>query len=861
MQEAERALLVRTSREERVQDAIERFAIGALIRRSGDGLRRARSGGPRPWLVLAALAAVLYPSASVRATTAPAPGQEFPSAYVEFRTAHPEMFIDRGGLQSMVDRAKARRDLFLADVTSVRVVPGTGKVVTDLGETPRESLAVTGTINIPVIPVQFSPNTTPTPPTAARIAQILFAGPNPPYGTAHDYYNEVSYGLVNLTGTVLPYTTLPIFDAYYEGGSNGLPTTPGSGDKVGRLMKDALDALDLNTNFGQFDNDGPDRVPNSGDDDGVVDLISFIHPEKGGECGGGSANIWAHRWVYSGWNGAPYSTNDNWTGHQGQKIKIDDYSIQGALTCAGTEMQIGTFCHEIGHVFGLPDLYDIDKSPPLPTTAPSQGDGYWTLMAGGNWNTQDSPAHLSAWEKSKLGWLFLTLHANPAPNVAIPQVETNASALQIPLGGGEMFLIENRQPVGFDRNLKTCGLAIWHTDQTVLTARTPSNSVNTNQSCGAIVQSAGKHYGLALVQADGQCHLEGNVNRGDSGDLFPGSTNNRSFTSLTNPNSNRYAGPTSVSVTSISNCAATMTANIAAVPQAPQAAAAVDVAFLIDNTGTYVDDWPNIQAQMLAVVQKLQNNFADIRFGLATFRDYPDEPFGTPGDVVYQQLVPFSANNSAAFLNAVAAMEPPGGGGDLPEAQYEALYQLLTGAGRDLDGDGVSGNDPGETAPSSMGWQRKRVVYLMTDGPFQDADTGDYPTGTSHVPAPTLEYAGRGSVRSVLADWAGDLTIFVLVSEQPGAYITQGAGGAVPNMPQTELQQQAHELTDATAGSVLSVGTDSSDLGDAIDISVDVLKNNLVVAVPMLGPLGGASLALLLLLLLTLYSWRRYQTT
>ena len=196
---------------------------------------------------------------------------------------------------------------------------------------------------------------------------------------------------LNLTGTVLPYSTLPSDDTVYEGGNNGLP----GGGQTGLLMNQALNLQDPTFDFSLFDNDGPDGNPNSGDDDGVVDLISFIHPESGGECG--NLNIWAHRWSYRFWfGGNAYVTDDPRFG--GGFIRIDDYNIQAGLTCAGAEMDIGTFCHETGHIFGIPDLYDTDGN--------SQGIGHWGLMGAGNWNSQSSPAHMTAWSKFELGWII-----------------------------------------------------------------------------------------------------------------------------------------------------------------------------------------------------------------------------------------------------------------------------------------------------------------------------------------------------------------------------------------------------------------------------------------------------------------------
>ena len=88
----------------------------------------------------------------------------------------------------------------------------------------------------------------------------------------------------------------------------------------------------------------------------------------------------------------------------------------------------------------------------------------------------------------------------------------------------QYFLVENRQKTRYDAELPGEGLLIWHIDETV--------DVNSDES----------HYKVGLEQADGNKDLEDGNNRGDAGDVYPGSSNNTTFDKNSTPNSNSYGG-------------------------------------------------------------------------------------------------------------------------------------------------------------------------------------------------------------------------------------------------------------------------------------------------------------------------------
>ncbi|MEZ4747404.1 MAG: M6 family metalloprotease domain-containing protein [Calditrichia bacterium] len=369
---------------------------------------------------------------------------------------------------------------------------------------PQQRLHFSGEKAIPVLTVKFA-NSPVEPFSENNLQRQLFDGPWPS-GTLSDYYREISYDQFSFTGTVYQWQTLSRNDDYYEGASSGL----GHDSRTGELLKETLQSNDVLIDFGAYDNDGPDGFPNSGDDDGFVDFVTIVHAESGGECG--NSNMWSHRWTYGAWwNGADFVTDD--AAANGGKIRIRDYVITPGLNCDGVTMiSKGIFCHEFGHALGLPDLYDLDQS--------SEGIGNWCLMASGNWLTPDSPAHMSAWCKAQLGWIqpeIISLRDSTAISDwlfdgRLLPVETDASALKIYPDDdvNEYFLIAYRTKTGFDKYLPGEGLLVWHVDDT--------QTSNRNEWVPG--SDPGRHFRVALEQADGRWDLENSSNRGDGGDPF-----------------------------------------------------------------------------------------------------------------------------------------------------------------------------------------------------------------------------------------------------------------------------------------------------------------------------------------------------
>ena len=450
---------------------------------------------------------------------------ELPAGFLLRRQQDPRAFMFKRAFLELARTTRASR------VRLMSRFPAAAEV-----EAAVSAIAIAGERAIPVLPVKFR-NTQLVPFQRNALQDRLFGTGA---GTMTSFYKENSYGLLSVSGTVRDWETLPSDDTFYEGpdftfqGRQATCNGICQGAKLGDLIQQALTSADGTTDFSQFDNDGPDGRPNSGDDDGFVDFVAFVQPETGGECGGANnRNIWSHRWNYATWKGTEFQTNDNAAG--GGKIKIDDYVIMPGLDCDGqTMIQIGVFAHEFGHAFGLPDLYDTD-----PANGVSQGLGLWCLMASGSWGgdgrSPDQPTHMSAWAKTFLGWLQPRPVTTDTPSASLTPVEASrTAALKIPISATQYYLVEYRARQAFDAKLPSAGLLVWKINDTVITAGLANNRVNADAL----------NKGIDLVEADGRNDLDRALtaanpgNRGDAGDPYPGSSGNRRLDATSNPRSN-----------------------------------------------------------------------------------------------------------------------------------------------------------------------------------------------------------------------------------------------------------------------------------------------------------------------------------
>ncbi len=330
-----------------------------------------------------------------------------------------------------------------------------------------------------------------------------------------DFYLANSFGVLGLTVDVFGWYTAQ--DGYISYGRDE------GYDESQRLVREAIDAAEAaGVDFSQYDNNG----------DNVVDNLMVVHSGPGAEENSQTKYIWSHS----------YDLGGDTRFYDG--VTISNYIMQPETRSWGM-VGVGVFCHEFGHALGLPDLYDTD-----PSNGDSEGLGNWCLMASGSWNNQEAtPASMSAWCKYYLNWLSPT-SISAYGNYSLEPSAKNDQAYRLATpNSNEYFLLENRYNTGFDASLPGFGLAIYHVNSN----KWGNDDENNKQ--------------VDLEEADGERHLDNETNRGDSGDLFPGSTSNTSFNDYTNPNSKTYTGANSnFYVKNISISGSTVNFSLAAPP-------------------------------------------------------------------------------------------------------------------------------------------------------------------------------------------------------------------------------------------------------------------------------------------------------
>lgn len=313
-------------------------------------------------------------------------------------------------------------------------------------------------------------------------------------GSVKSYWHKFSHGSLEIQSTITEWIDVPYTEAEAADGSWGTTT------KIHQVIKKALDLADVQIDFSRFNELGNDQW---------IDAITFVHSGYAAEHNiSYKTRIWSHKWKLSG--GA-------WTSKEG--VKVLDYNINPGLwgTSGSSIGRIGVICHELGHFLGVYDLYDTQSYSGQ--TSNGNGIGLHGLMAN-SWGfdySQKFPAHISPWTMIKLGFVTPTIPhegANTVQRIDLGGPNTiyklGDGAFGYPVG--EYLLICYTKFMKYEKSTFQ-GILIYHIDE----------NAGYNEE-GYPGQPSwpynGKHYKVALLQADGLYELERGVDHGDAGDFF-----------------------------------------------------------------------------------------------------------------------------------------------------------------------------------------------------------------------------------------------------------------------------------------------------------------------------------------------------
>ena len=312
----------------------------------------------------------------------------------------------------------------------------------------------------------------------------------------------------------------------------------------GTFNEEILRKVDQDVDFSQFDNDGPDGIPHSGDDDGTVDFV-FLNilgaPKKFFvESATGVASLGLS---------SPLYTNDQVTIQYGTSQRVWDFAHA-----------VSIMAHEYSHValdVSLPDLYDISllSHPEWGPEEDGAGIGSWGLMGFGvlGWNGDDGPTPFCAWSLMKLGWVDVVEIKGDSTDVVVEDVRKARKIYKLPVHDYEYFLIEHRRRFSsyYDRNMPAEGLLIWHVDERAGGNADEHHKTVDLECADGLYADAGYPLGtqpdpeMGMDNLDFWAHnetyrIEHRGNTGDATDVFDG-LRVTSFSHHTNPHSNGYS--------------------------------------------------------------------------------------------------------------------------------------------------------------------------------------------------------------------------------------------------------------------------------------------------------------------------------
>jgi M6 family metalloprotease-like protein len=391
------------------------------------------------------------------------------------------------------------------------------------GPTKNGYFPSSGVLPALVIPAYWNDDDDTTATVSRDELDTLFNDSASTAKSVYNYYKTVSYGAVDFLFIVHEWIELPEDQTVYATNPEQAVT-----DAIDILMQEDETTSFPGSVFDPFDIDG----------DGILEPVIIVHQGFGREETQNPNDIHSH----FSWLDPPYDVDTSASAEVSDKQVVEHLIVPELLYDRGNDGGIitaGVICHELGHAFGLPDLYYQDFQGNTGSAV-----GSWALMDYGPYNqvdrVGDTPAEMIAWSRRQLGWVDPPSVPNgmqiivPTLGAELPFLEINPFALVIPQDVGvrdggftfepssptvQYLLMENRFPINFDEALPGPGMLLYRiNDDDLIWSGDLRYSLPYPNLDGQMV---------SLLQADGQDDIARMVNQGDPADPFPGLNNVR----------------------------------------------------------------------------------------------------------------------------------------------------------------------------------------------------------------------------------------------------------------------------------------------------------------------------------------------
>ncbi|MFO0977996.1 MAG: Ig-like domain-containing protein [Planctomycetaceae bacterium] len=220
----------------------------------------------------------------------------------------------------------------------------------------------------------------------------------------------------------------------------------------------------------------------------------------------------------------------------------------------------------------------------------------------------------------------------------------------------------------------------------------------------------------------------------------------------------------------------------------------VDVFLLFDDTGSFVNNSPIVRSAFPTIISQLQTSLpgVDLGFGVGRFEEYgnfaAEYSTGRPF-ILNQPVVASSTSGYMAAIQSALNRTTPGYGGDQPETDIEALYQLVTGLGFD-------GNNNGSVLDSGAAG--------LASTQLNPGTSGDVPSFASfRADAANGVLQGDGTIGGA-GFRAGALPVILLATDTGFAYQPKGetsvTGIGGLTLPVSSLTQTSRNTTPFSHG-------------------------------------------------------------